>query len=180
MEKSTILTVFKTLKIGGVPTKELVNKVEKSCEEVTRWVKDIMNQKAFVTAETQTDVNVVILTPTDLGFTSSPRTYDFMTKKFCAEWSAKHLEGGVVIELCEPEDGPQLRIQYEDQPNGEVLWMAMERITDSEGQPSLFAVERSPGGKRWLRTGKVSPDHTSDLEDLIVFRFRKLLVPSTA
>lgn len=179
MEKSTTLTIFKTLKIGGVPTKELENKVEKSCEEVTRWVKDIMNQKAFVTAETQTDVDFVILTPVDLGFTSCPRTYAFMTNKFCAEWSAKHLEG-FIIELCEPEDGPQLRIQYEDQPNGEVLWMAMERITDSEGHPSLFAVERSDGGKRWLRTGRVGPDHASDLDDRVVFRFRKLPVPSAA
>jgi hypothetical protein len=167
------LTVFKTLKIGGVPTKKLENKVKKSCEEVTRWVKGIMKQKDFVTAETQTDVNFVVLTPTELGFTSDPRTYDFMTKNFCAEWSAKHLEG-YVIELCEAEDGPQLRIQYEDQPNGEVLWMAMERITDSEDHPSLFAVERSPDGKRWLRTGRVGPDHVSDLDDRVMFRFRKL------
>jgi hypothetical protein len=173
------LTVFKTLKIGGVPTKELLNKAEKSCEEVTRWVKDIMKQKDFVTAETQTDVNFVVLTPTELGFTSDPRTYDFMTKKFCAEWSAKHLEG-YVIELCEAEDGPQLRVQYEDQPNGEVLWMAMERITDSEGHPSLFAVERSPGGKRWLRTGRVAHDHTSDLDDRVVLRLRRLSAPSAA
>ena len=179
MEKSTILTVFKTLKIGGVTTKELVNKAEKSCEEVTRWVKGIMEQNAFVTVETQTDVNFVVLTPTDLGFTSDPRTYDFMTKNFCTEWSAKHLEG-FVIELCEAEDGPQLRIQYEDQPNGEVLWMAMERINDAEGHPSLFAVERSDGGKRWLRTGRVGPDHTSDLDDRIVFRFRKLPMPLAA
>jgi hypothetical protein len=173
------LTAFKTLKIGGIPKKELASKVAKSCEEVTDWAKDLMKQKAFVTADAQTDVDFVVLSIADLGFISSPRTDAFMTKEFCKEWSEKFLDGQA-IELCEPEDGPQLRIQYEDQPNGEVLWMAMERIADSGGNPSVFCVERDGGGGRWLDAGWVNPSGTWRLGRRFVFRLRKLPQPLAA
>lgn len=100
-----------------------------------------------------------------------------MTKEFCTKWSAEHLSG-YVIEICEAEDGPRLREQYLDQPDGEILWMAMERITGSDGHPYVFVVERGNDGVRWLGATLTYRDDRWPLDSRLVFRFRKLPLPS--
>ncbi len=46
------------------------------------------------------------------------------------------------LELCPPQVGPELRLSYTDQPNNEYLVIAMEAITDADGGPGLFGVDR--------------------------------------
>jgi len=53
------------------------------------------------------------------------------------------------LELCPAEVGPQLRLQYPDQQNDEWLRIAMNPITDSDGNPGLFEVGRNDG-RLWL------------------------------
>ena len=178
------LTPWKTITVGGTKTKALIKAIEekkgdKEKNEVGDYARDIMGKKEFVIAEKQAHVDLVILTPADFGFTAMPRTDEFLTKEFLAEWSKKHLDG-YVVELCEPEDGPQLRLQYQDQPKGEVLWMAMERITDSDGHPDVFFVERFDGGERWLNASWVRAYGRWGLDFRLVFRLRKVAVPSAA
>lgn len=165
------LNPWKTIQVGGIVPKELIKRIAKEYS-LGDWAKDLMGEPAFTVAEKKQPTDLVILTPRDLGFTEMPRTDEFMTKEFCAEWSAKHL-AGYAIELCSSEDGPQLRLQYDDQPNGEVLWMAMERITDSDGRPSVFDVERDDDGRRWLHGLCAYPGDRWDLDYRIVFRLRK-------
>lgn len=176
------LKVWKMINIGGTTTEELLKSIvekreSKKKNEVGNWVRDITTKPAFVISSTPSQVGLVILTPADLGFILPPCTNTFMTKEFCAKWSEENLNG-YIIELCEPEDGPQLRLQYQDQPTGEVLWMAMEGIADSVGYPRVFRVERYYGGRRWLFTHWVDPLNTWPLDRRIVFRFRKLHLPS--
>lgn len=57
----------------------------------------------------------------------------------------KHL-GGV---LCSAEVGPQLRLQYLDQPHNEWLRIAMNPISRSDGDLGIFCVERNVSGL-WL------------------------------
>ncbi len=53
------------------------------------------------------------------------------------------------LELCPSEVGPQLRLQYSDQPKGEWVIIGMEPITDSGGYSSVFYVVRDGAGL-WL------------------------------
>jgi hypothetical protein len=50
------------------------------------------------------------------------------------------------LELCPPQVGPELRLSYTDQPNNEYLVIAMEAITDADGDPLLFSVNRNVSG----------------------------------
>lgn len=61
---------------------------------------------------------------------------------------AKAIELG--LELCPAQVGPALRLQYTDQPVGEWNLIGMEPITDSDGDPRVFDVDRDGDGS-WLR-----------------------------
>lgn len=168
-----VLTPSRTVTYGGIVKGDLVQKIAKE-QNLSDWAKDLMGKPAFTTVETEGNTDLVFLTlGADLGFTKNPRTDEFMTPQFCAAWSAQYLDGQV-IELCQPEDGPQLRLQYDDQPNGEVIWMAMERITGSDGRPYVFYVRRSGGGGRWLSVYGANPGHQWDLGARVGFRLRKI------
>ncbi len=56
------------------------------------------------------------------------------------------------LELCPPQTGPELRLSYTDQPNEEYLRIAMDPITDSDGDPHLFVV-RWYDSEPWLDSG---------------------------
>jgi len=43
--------------------------------------------------------------------------------------------------ICPPSVGPQLRIEYEDQPENEVIFIAMKPILDYEEIPRVFRLE---------------------------------------
>lgn len=182
------LKVWKTIELGTHTTEALLEAIENTDEksgkeknEVGDYARDLITKSAYVSAVAKKPekVDLVILTPQDLGFTETPRTDTFLTKEFCAEWSRKNLVG-YVIELCSPEVGPQLRRQYQDQSNGEVLWVAMERISDSDGSPHVFDVGRSGGGGRWLDTHWADPVVQWLLGDRLVFRLRKISPPPSA
>lgn len=176
------LKVWKTINIGGTTTEELLKSIEEEREskeknEVGNWALDIITKTTFSISSVSSQVGLIILTPADIGFILPPRTDTFMRKEFCAKWSEKNLNG-YVIELCEPEDGPQLRFQYQDQPIGEVLFMVMERITDHGVTPYVFCVEHDDVGGRRLNAYLALLNGIWPLDCRIVFRFRKLPLPS--
>lgn len=164
------LTVWRRIKGGGTTLAKLLEALGSMAGD---WAKDMMGKPAFALSDKPYETDLVTLTPRELGFTSTPRTDKLMTKEFCAKWSVENLDGQV-IELCEPEDGPQLRLQYDDQVNGEVVWMAMERIVASGGFPDVFRVGRGGDGAQWLSGNYAHAGNEWDLEWRIVFRLRKV------
>ncbi len=69
------------------------------------------------------------------------------------------------LELCLPDVGPQLRLEYTDQPSGERLYVAMKPITASDGEPRIFVVAHGPAGlsldaARARSDDKWAPDDT--------------------
>ena len=67
-----------------------------------------------------------------------------------ADVCAKAQELG--LQLCPAEVGPQLRIQYTDQPKDEWLRIAMDPLADRNGVRYIFHVGHSNDGL-WLDSG---------------------------
>ena len=132
--------VWKTIKLGtGLKTAEEFRRVLRDGEfRLSDWASDILGKPAFKTADEETEVDLVKVTVVELGF-----------KK--GAWRNQIYERArdLGLELCPPEVGPQLRLQYQDQPKGEWILVAMEPIVDSDGDPKLFGVGRYGSGL-WL------------------------------
>jgi len=112
--------------------------------------------------------NFVKLKIGDLGFPNGATTDEIYQK-------AEELG----LELCPAETGLDLRLHYKDifnkeQPLGEYFRVAMKQIAGRDGYPYVFSVNRSDGGKAWLRTYSASPDYRWSSDTEFVFRFRKL------
>jgi len=169
-----VLLAWKTISTGATTKEKLIEKIEALPPpvEITGYGKGMLASDAFTISKEAGTADLVILTPRDLGFRRAPRTDAFMTPAFCQKWSTENLDGQV-IELCQPEDGPQLRYQYEDQPNGEALWLAMERIM-SDGDPVVWYVVRPDSGLFWLDGSWAGPSGAWDRGYRIVFRLRKI------
>jgi len=139
---------WKTIKLGtGLKTAEEFRRVLRDGEfRLSDWASDILGKPAFKAADEETEVDLVKVTVAELGFKKGARRNQIYER-------AKELGLG----LCPPEVGPQLRLQYQDQPNGEWILVAMEPIIDSGGGPRLFRVGRDDSGL-WLSSRWGDPD----------------------
>lgn len=141
--------VWKTVKLGtGLTTADDFRKALKTqgCR-IGDLANDILGKPAFIASESETEADLVKVTVAELGFKEGAR-YD----KICVRGQ----EFG--LKLCPNEVGPQLRIQYLDQPFGEWLIVAMEPISGSDGRPEVWCVARHGRGS-WLSTGYGDPEH---------------------
>jgi hypothetical protein len=85
-------------------------------------------------------VKLIEFSVAELGFTSSTQ-YD----EICAR--AKEIG----LELCSPETGPEVRLQYRDQKVNDWVRIAMESLSDRGGTLRLWSVIRDDGDL-WLST----------------------------
>ncbi len=72
------------------------------------------------------------------------------------------------LDLCPPEAGPELRLQYGDQPLGECVYVAMKPIIASDGEPRILVVEHGPTGLS-LDAARARPDDKWAPETLFLF-----------
>src|SRR6516162_10106851 len=77
---------------------------------------EIIGRPAFALSRTRTEVDLVVLSISALGLGKQGASLKDI-------YARAKLLG---FALCPPEVGPQLRLQYIDQPLGEVLHIAME------------------------------------------------------
>ena len=92
------------------------------------------------------EVELVVVTSHDVGLEGNYTT----TQMFTA--AAAH-----GLSKCPAEVGLQLRLQYDDQPSGEWLLIAMEPIAVSDHVLYVFSVVHDDDGC-WLDTGYGHPD----------------------
>jgi hypothetical protein len=76
----------------------------------------------------------------------------------------------LTVELCPNEVGPQLRLQYKNQPKDEWLFIAMGPIATLGGYLGVFYVVHDGF---CLRGGDADPDHFRDGSNRFVFARRK-------
>ena len=138
----------KTIKLGtGLKTKkDFITALEQNNNKVGDWAKDIVSKAEFVVSKKEKLEKLIILSVADLGFKDGAKVKDIFNR-------AKELG----LELCPPETGPQLRLQYQDQSNGEYCLIGMDPIADSNGYPSLFSVDRHVY-EPWLDTSSSRSD----------------------
>ena len=128
---------WKTIQLGtGLQTADDFRKeVVKAGMKIGDWANDILGKPAFTATESVTEVELVVASVAELGFKDGATRKDIYVR-------AQELG----LDLCPAEVGPQLRLQYTDQPNREWLIIAMEPITDSDGDLGLFDVEHGGDG----------------------------------
>jgi hypothetical protein len=103
---------------------------------IGKWGSDILDKITESPAETEVDL--VVVTAADLYFKDrAPRINIY----------ERAMELG--LDLCPNEVGPQLRLQYQDQPQDEWLYIAMEPIIDADGYRGIFRVGHEHG-ELWL------------------------------
>ena len=130
---------WKTIKIGTQKSvKDLTKALTGNGFRISDWAADILKKTTL--AQTETEIELVLVTVADLGFTKATRRDAIYNR-------AKELG----LDLVPPEVGPQLRLAYTDQPMGEWLLMGMEPIAGSGGRLRVFSVVRREDGL-WLRT----------------------------
>lgn len=128
---------------------------------ISDWASDILGKPAFTVAAEKTEVDLVRVTVAELGFKNGAKRSDIYER-------AKDFG----LELCPAEVGPQLRLQYKDQPVGEWLFIGMEPITGSGGDLGVFLVGHGGDGL-WLRSRDGHPDSFWDGHYRSVFARRK-------
>jgi hypothetical protein len=128
--------VWKTIKIGTSlkTADDFRNSLRQAGFEVTDWANDMLGREAFTTSDTEKDVDLVVVSVAELGFKDGADRADI----YMRAWQ-------LGLWLCPAEVGPQLRLQYTDQPKDEVLLVAMEPILDSCGHLTVFFVEEQGG-----------------------------------
>ncbi len=151
--------IWKTIKLGtGPKTADDFRKVLKDNGfKISGWASDILGKHDFTVAPEETELDLVKVTVDELGFKKGARRNQIYER-------AKELG----LELCPPEVGPQLRLQYQDQPNGEWVLVAMESIIASDGIPRVFRVE-GDDSELWLISYWSNPDNFWDAGHQWVF-----------
>ncbi len=156
---ATEFKVFKTIKLGtGIKDADGFRKAIKDNNmRISDYAKDILGKPQFTVTTEETEIDLVIVSVEKLGFKDGAKLKDIY---------ARAKEKG--LQLCSNEVGPQLRLQYEDQPRYEWLVIGMEPISVSDGDLSLFYVGHD-SDDLWLFTCYVSPGRVWREDDRFVF-----------
>lgn len=128
---------FKTIRLGtGLKTADdFFKSIKDNGCLISTWTIDILGEDAFTAATEEIEVELVVASVAELGFKDGAK---------CSTIYQRAQQLG--LDLCPAEVGPQLRLQYADQPRNEWLLIAMEPITDSVGNLRVFNVEHDDCG----------------------------------
>lgn len=122
--------------------------------KVRRWADDLLEKTPFAT--TVIPVNLYCVTGHDLGFTTIYTTAQF--------FEAVKSHGFTKLPA---ETGPALRLDYNNQPDGEIIHVGMEPILDSDNNLYVFIVGHDGRGQ-WLDTCYAGPTNEWYPEDVWV------------
>jgi len=129
--QKTTFKVWKTIKLGTCKDVGLLHATLKAYQyEIAESAENLLSKSSFTLSLTEEEIQLVNVSVADLGFSKDVNHGEIYAK-------AKELG----LELCPSEVGPQLRLQYKDQPKDEWLLIAMEPIVDSYGELGIFKIE---------------------------------------
>ena len=122
--------------------------------ETSDWAKDMLEKTEY--SKEKQEFQIVSFSVESLGFTEGAEYKDIIAR-------AKQLG----LELCPAELGPQIRLKYNDQPENEWLYLAMNPIAQA-GFESVFDLCRGRSGL-WLGRDFGGPESFWNPEDQFLF-----------
>jgi|PersoiStandDraft_1058852.scaffolds.fasta_scaffold13966_2 hypothetical protein len=135
-------SIWKAISLGTFGnTYALFDALDSANIHIGEAADEILHRPAFTISKVKFDVELVILSGTQLGFGEEGGSL--------AELYARSRQLG--LELGTPEIAAQLRLQYADQPVGEFLDIAMEPLSTYEGE--LIGLTVANGGAGLLLIG---------------------------
>jgi len=163
------VATWKTITIGTFadPLK-LRNELDGMGCNVVGQAAEILARPTFILASRKTDIELALVSPAQLGFTSDTVTLANIYAR------ARNLG----FELAAAEVGPQLRIKYLDQPMGEFLIIGMAPIKTWSGEPIILNVAN--GGAGLILIGQDGRDQAEiPVTSRIIFARSHQSAPST-
>lgn len=131
------VATWKTITIGTFANSlTLRNELDRKGCNVGGQAAEILARPTFDVSSQKTNVELARVSPAQLGFTSDTATL--------ANVYARAQQVG--LKLAAAEVGPQLRIQYFDQPIGEFLIIGMDPIKTWGGEPIILNVANGGAG----------------------------------
>jgi len=119
----------KTIELTTKTGKEYIKELTEQGFKKSEYSEDILNKMEVLKQKEKIDL--VSFSVKQLGFPDGATLKEIYDK-------AKEFG----LELCPPQVGPELRLDYKDQPAGEWLRIAMDAISDRDDNPSLFNVDQ--------------------------------------
>jgi len=142
------IPVWKRIALGTYKGVNAVrNALDAARMRVGESADEILGRPAFPYSKTKTELDLVVVTAADLGFPTGSTPV--------AEIYRRAMQLG--FDLCPAEVGPQLRLQYANQPLGEFLHIAMQPIASWRGDLVDLTVGNGGAGLLLLG-GDGSPD----------------------
>lgn len=152
-------SIWKTITIG---THNNVGTLKKSILDagfrIGSWAEDILGSSDFTLASKKKKIDLVRITPRDIGFSNGAFRTDIYKRALTLGFG-----------ICPSEVGPQLRLQYMDQPALESLQVGMEPQIDSKGHESEFRVVHGGDGFLWLVGDHKHPNDFWRSEEYFIF-----------
>ncbi|MFH1451015.1 MAG: hypothetical protein ABIF89_00170 [bacterium] len=133
-EAESQLKVWKTIRLGtGLRTVDDFHRALGNAGFGTDfWTRDILSKPTFMVATREIEVDLVKVTPARLGLRKGARRNLIYER-------AKDFG----LELCPPEVGPQLCLQYQSQPDDKPLHIGMESIIGPNDNQFVFGIHYS-------------------------------------
>jgi len=151
---------WKTIKLGTYRSvSDLLNALTAGGFQMSYFAEEVVQKISLANAGVEIDL--VRVTVAELGF-EGPARHDAIYDRA--------RESG--LDLLPAEAGPQLRLQYTDEPENEWTVVAMEPVIDSTDTISIFRVVRHSSGL-WLETTPGDPRLEWHPEDRWVFGRRR-------
>ncbi len=137
-KSAKIWPVWRTVELGTYPdVKSMKAAIEGAGMFISSWAGDVLPKVSF-SSERKT-LDLVVVTVAELGFPRGAKTREI--------FAAAQKQG---LSLCPSEVGPQLRLQYKDQPRSEWIHIAMRPLNDSGYNYGLFFVGCDEASRLWL------------------------------
>ncbi|MEK4100048.1 helicase [Bacillus sp. FSL E2-0195] len=162
--------ITRTVEVGGLTKSQLIQKLQQYSILMNEYGERLLADDKFTTSNTKYSLETVELTVIDLGFPDGATT---------AQLFKRASELG--LELCPLELGPQLRLEYLEQPEGYLgnasqqhqapsgsITIASEILTKDDDFPKGFYL-RQINGVFWLRGYIADHLHVWKPEDHFIF-----------